>query len=77
MTQRSQRLTMNKQTIGKRIKAFRLRKELTQEKAAAILDVSLATLQRLEAGSTNASDLTLAKIERRIENQKERESVAA
>ena len=63
--------------IGKRIKAFRLAKEMTQAEAAVVLGISLATLQRFEAGLTTGRDLTRAKIEKRIENLKERERVAA
>jgi transcriptional regulator with XRE-family HTH domain len=62
--------------FGKRIKAFRLSKEMTQGEAAVFFGIGSATLQRLECGA-KGSDLTRARIEKRIKNLTERQSVAA
>jgi transcriptional regulator with XRE-family HTH domain len=64
--------------IGKRIKAWRLSKVWTQEKAALELGIGIATIQRLEAGAS-CSELTAARIQKRIgsKHSKEREDVAA
>ena len=63
-------------SLGKRIKTWRMEKIMTQQEAADWLRISLATFQRLESGAS-CSDLTRAKIAKRIENSKERERVAA
>lgn len=63
-------------SLGKRIKAWRLAQVMTQQEAAQTLGISLATFQRLEYGAP-CSDLTRAKIAKRIENPKERDRVAA
>jgi transcriptional regulator with XRE-family HTH domain len=63
--------------LGKRIKAFRLSKEMNQVEAAVVLGISIATLQRLEAGSSAGSDLSRARIENRLKNLSERETAAA
>jgi DNA-binding XRE family transcriptional regulator len=62
--------------IGKRIKDWRLDRGMSQAKAADVLAISLATIQRLESGA-DCSDLTRARIEKRIKNPKERTKVAA
>jgi DNA-binding XRE family transcriptional regulator len=66
--------------IGKQIKVWRLSKVWTQEKAAVALGISIATIQRLEAGAS-CSELTEARIQKRIGNRnkhsKEREDIAA
>jgi DNA-binding XRE family transcriptional regulator len=54
-----------KQTIGQDIKALRLRKQWTQERMANWLDISKATLVRLEHGA-GCMELTRAKIVQRL-----------
>ena len=54
--------------LGKRLKDFRLDRQYNQTKMAAILDVSLATIVRLEAGKSVA-DMTRAKIEKFLNSQ--------
>jgi transcriptional regulator with XRE-family HTH domain len=63
--------------LSKRIKAFRLSKEMNQVEAAVVLGISIATLQRIESGSSEGSDLSRARIENRLKNLSERETVAA
>lgn len=65
-----------KHFIGKRVKAFRMKKEMTQPQLAILLGVSLSTIERIEAGGS-ISDLTHAKIVNRMQNNGEREAVAA
>jgi DNA-binding XRE family transcriptional regulator len=68
--------------IGKQIKAWRLSKLWTQEKAAHEIGIGVATLQRIEAGAS-CYELTEARIKKRIgtrnrsKHSKEREDVAA
>lgn len=62
--------------LGKRIKTFRLEKEMTQEECAVVLGISVPTLQRLESGAAG-SDLTRARVEKRLTNLNERDQVAA
>lgn len=54
--------------LGRRLKDFRLDRQYNQTKMAAILDVSLATIVRLEAGKSVA-DMTRAKIEKFLNSQ--------
>jgi DNA-binding XRE family transcriptional regulator len=65
-----------KNFIGKRVKAFRLEKEMTQAEVAVILNISKSTLERIESGGS-CSDLTRARIEKRMQNLSEREAAAA
>jgi DNA-binding XRE family transcriptional regulator len=67
--------------IGKQIKAWRLSKLWTQEKAAHEIGIGVATLQRIEAGAA-CYELTEARIKKRIgrdrnKHSKERDDVAA
>ncbi len=62
--------------LGKRVKEFRLSKEMSQPAAAEALGISLATIQRIESGA-KGSDLTRARIEKRLERLVSRESIAA
>lgn len=66
-----------KHYLGKRIHAFRMDNGMTQAQVAEILGVSLSTIERILAGAY-CSDLTRAKIEKRIANfSTEREATAA
>lgn len=49
--------------LGKRIKEFRLDRQMTQPRAAAFFGISLATLCRLEAGKP-VGDLTRVKLQK-------------
>lgn len=62
--------------LAKRIKVFRMAKEITQEECAVLLGVSKPTIQRLETGYVG-SDLTRAKVLNRLQNLSDRDSVAA
>lgn len=62
--------------LAKRIKIFRMAKEITQGECAVLLGVSKPTLQRLESGIAG-SDLTRAKVLNRLQNLSDRNSVAA
>jgi hypothetical protein len=63
-------------SLAKQVKAWRLAQGMTQQAAADNLGISLATFQRIESGAS-CSDLTRAKIAKRIDKSKERERVAA
>ena len=60
---------MVSKSLGKRVKEYRLANLKTQRQMAAILDISLATLCRIEQGSTSIADLTRAKIEKFLNSQ--------
>lgn len=51
--------------LGKRIKAYRMENQMTQEQMAVWLGLGMRTLIRIEQGSV-PRDLTRAKIEKRL-----------
>lgn len=52
--------------LGRRIKQFRLDKQLTQKQVAQFFGVSIPTITRLEAGK-NCTDLMRAKLEKLLD----------
>ena len=57
-----------KNVIGKKIKAFRLDRQMTQKRLAGYLGVSLPTIKRIEGGA-GCSDLMRAKIEKQLNGE--------
>lgn len=53
--------------LGKAIKEFRLERDMTQEAMAAYLGISRVTVNRLEAGRKQVSDLLYAKVRRKLD----------
>jgi len=51
-----------KYIIGRNIKAERLRKDITQEKFAELIDMSLSYVSKLEQGLTSPTALALFKM---------------
>jgi DNA-binding XRE family transcriptional regulator len=60
-----------KNVIGKKIKAFRLDRQMTQKRLAGFLGVSVPTIKRMERGE-GCSDLMRAKIEKAMSQVIER-----
>ena len=56
---------MSKQSIGQRIKSFRLERGWNQDRLANFLGISKSTVVRLERGE-KCIELTRVKIERRL-----------
>lgn len=54
-------------TLGARIKALRVAKEMTQNDLANRCDFEKASMSRIEAGKTNITILTLHKISRALD----------
>lgn len=55
-------MALNYSVIGMRLKEARLNKEITQEKLAEALDLSVAYISRIERGSTNINLKRLSEI---------------
>ena len=53
--------------IGRNIKAERLRKDITQEKFAELINMSLSYVSKVEQGLTSPTALVLYKISRILE----------
>lgn len=60
---------MVSKALSRRVKDFRLAKLYTQRQMAVALNISLATLCRIEGGGNGISDLTRAKIEKFLNSQ--------
>ena len=56
--------------LGKRVKEFRITREMTQGQAADFFRVSMSTYVRIERGA-GCSDLTRGKIERPLTTQQQ------
>jgi transcriptional regulator with XRE-family HTH domain len=54
--------------LGKRIKAYRMDRQMTQKQMAGFIGVTLATISRIENGEA-CRDLTRAKIEKLLNNR--------